>query len=554
MKIRNYIYALVAVMMISVTSCKDQFELDLLNNPNAVTQENADIELYFNAIQLNFNSFMYGVNRLSTPTVRMRVLGGIQYNSFYGATSFNGTWSNAYASLFPDMDALTDLATAESGFVWTGATKVMRAWTLFALVDFFGDIPYSEAGLGVAVPSPIADGQVAVYTAAFNMLDDAIADLTNPASIGKPASDLFYDGDADSWVALANTLKMRYHLTTRLAGGSGAAFQAIVTSGDYIAARGDNFAFSYSTNQFNPNSRHPWYNQHYNAPTAGGDYMSNDYMFKFLRDADPRLRYYFYRQNLNPGGVDAFTLGCPAELKPDHYTNDMPFCLATLDHADPNSSLGYWGRDHGNGDGIPPDGDKRTNYGIYPAAGVFDADQGVPQKHNGIDGALGAGINPFMMSYYVDFMRAEAALTMGTGDNARTLLEAGMRESIDYTMDFASNLGDGGGQLAPSNIAIDNYVNAKLALYDAAADDQARLDIVMDEYQRASHGSGLEAFNGYRRTGFPSGLQLTENLDGGDFPRCMFYPGNYVDLNENAVQRALTDQVFWDTNPPGFIN
>jgi len=559
MKIRNYIYALVAVMMISITSCKEQFELDLLNNPNAVTEENADLELYFNAIQLNFNSLLQGADGYVTPAVRMRVLGAVQYDQFY-ANGNSGLWSRMYSSLFPDIDAMIALAEPEEGWVWIGAAKVMKAWSLMTMIDLHGDLPYSEAGQGVAVPSPIADDQQAVYNIALGLLDEAIADLSNPASVGRPTQDGYYDGDPVMWTKLANTLKIRYHVTTRLMGGSGAAIQAIVAGGNFISADADNFEFQYSTNQFNPNSRHPWYNQHYNNPAGGGAYMSNDFMMRFRGVGgnggtveDPRRRYYFYRQDLNPAGVDAFTLGCPLELRPDHYTNEMPFCLATLTHMDPNSSDGYWGRDHGNGDGIPPDGDRRTNYGVYPAAGVFDADQSRPQKNFGVDGGLGRGINPHMMSSYVDFMRAEAALTMGTSDDARALLENGIRTSISFAMDFAADLGDGGGALTPTGVEIDFYVNSRLALYDAA-NAQGRLDIIMQANQKANHGAGMLVYNGYRRTGFPSGLQFTENQDGGNFPRLMFYPNNYVNLNENAVQRDITEQVFWDTNPAGFIN
>jgi Starch-binding associating with outer membrane len=561
MKIRNYIYATVAVLMISVTSCKDQFELDLLNNPNAVTQENADIELYFNAIQLNFRNFLVSANQgNAAAAVRMRVLSAVQYDQYYSGGD-NGIWSTMYANMFPDIDAMIALAEPEGGFVWMGAAKVMKAWALMTMVDMHGDIPYSEAGLGTAVPSPIADDQVTIYNAALAMLDEGIADLGNTAAIGKPTKDIYYGGSPDKWTRLANTLKMKWYLNTRLVNGGGAAFNAIVASGNYISSDADNFEFQYSTNQFNPNSRHPWYNQHYNSPTAGGDYMQNSYMLRFRGVGgeggmveDPRLRYYFYRQHLDPAGVDAFTLGCPGELKPDHYTNNMPFCLATLDHADPNSSAGYWGRDHGNGDGIPPDGDKRTNYGIYPAGGVYDADQGVPQKRNGITGALGDGIQPFLMSSYVDFMIAEAVLTMGVSGDARASLERGIRESISFTMDFASDRGDdGSGSFKPDAAAIDAYVNSRLNLYDAASAD-GKLDLVMQANQKASFGAPWGVFNGYRRTGFPSNMQFTEELDGGNFPRLMFYPNNYVNLNENATQRVITEQVFWDTNPAGFIN
>jgi hypothetical protein len=561
MKIRNTIYVLLAVMTISITSCKDQFELDLLNNPNAVTQENADLELFWNAIQLNFRDFLENMDGRAMPATRLTAMGNFNYQTAFTANGGNNLWSGAYSNLFPDMDAMIELAASSNQFIHVGGAKVMKAWVLFGLVDMFGDVPYTEAGQGVAVPSPNSDDQQAVYTAALALLDEAIADLNNPDAIGAPGSDLFFGGETTTatartnWIKLANTLKIRYHLTTRLVGGSAAAINAIVASGDFISASGEDFAFQYGTNLNNPNSKIPFFNEHYLNPTGGGRYLSNDFMYKFLRDNDPRRRYYFYRQHLEPGNrarVDAFTLGCRDEPRPDHYTADMPFCVASV--GDAADSEGYWGRDHGNGDGTPPDGDKRTNWGAYPAAGCFDSDQGVPQKRP--DGTLcgrGAGITPHMMHFHVDFMRAEASLTMGTTDDARALFEAGMRNSINYTISFANSVGQSGGALEPSAGAIDAYVNDRLAEYDAANAD-GKLNLVISEWHRSSWGVGMEMYNAYRRTGYPNDLQFTENLDGGDFPRLMFYPGNYVDLNANAVQRNPTEQVFWDTNPGGFIN
>ncbi len=562
MKIRNYIYGLMAVAMISVTSCKDQFELDLLVNPNAVTQENADIELFWNAIQLDFRDFMNAMNGRGMTSTRITAMTSIQYQTAYTPNGGNFMWSEAYSALFPDIDAMSTLAAEGNQFIHVGAAKILKAWVWMSLVDMFGNIPFSEAGQGVAVPSPNADDDQAVYTAALAMLDEAITDLNNPDGIGAPSSDLFFGGETgaddarENWIKLANTLKLRYHLMTRLVGGQAGAINTIVASGDFISASGEDFAFQYGTNLQNPNSKSPYYNEHYLNPVGAGRYLSNDFMYKFLRDDDPRIRYYFYRQNLVPGDRtvnDAFTIGCRDEPRPDHYTADMPFCTATVTN-DMADSEGYWGREHGNGDGIPPDGDKRTNWGIYPAGGCFDSDQGVPQKRT--DGTLcarGGGIMPYMMHFHVDFMRAEAALTMGTTDDARAMFEAGMRNSINYVIDWSDDLGQGGGALQPNAATIDVYVNGRLAEYDAA-DAGGKLDLIISEFQRASWGVGIDIYNAYRRTGYPSGLQFTENLDGGDFPRTMFYPGNYVDLNENAVQRNPTEQVFWDTNPPGFIN
>ena len=39
--------------------------------------------------------------------------------------------------------------------------------------------------------------------------------------------------------------------------------------------------------------------------------------------------------------------------------------------------MGYWGRDHGNDEGTPPDNFTRTASGVYPAGGSFDGSEDV---------------------------------------------------------------------------------------------------------------------------------------------------------------------------------
>ncbi len=105
----------------------------------------------------------------------------------------------------------------------------------------------------------------------------------------------------------------------------------------------------------------------------------------------------------------------------------------------------------------------------------------------------------------------------------------------------------------PSQADVDAYVAEVLSLYDAATTNDAKLDVVMREYQIATWGNALEMYNAYRRTGKPSVMQPTLELNPGDFPRSMFYPAVYVNRNAKAVQHDLKTQVFWDKNAPGFI-
>ena len=111
--------------------------------------------------------------------------------------------------------------------------------------------------------------------------------------------------------------------------------------------------FTYGTNEVQPDTRHPAYSSDYTV-NGGGTYRSISLMAYMQDKNDPRRRYYFYRQRGTTPGQDADpaleTLQCSLQTPPAHY-DGFPFCGLTN---------GYWGRDHGNDEGIPPDGFLRT--------------------------------------------------------------------------------------------------------------------------------------------------------------------------------------------------
>lgn len=85
--------------------------------------------------------------------------------------------------------------------------------------------------------------------------------------------------------------------------------------------------------------------------------------------------------------------------------------------------------------------------------------------------------------------------------------------------------------------------------FAAQTNADGRMNFIAREYWIASFGNGVEAYNMYRRTGLPSGMQPALDPNPGDFPRSWWYPQTYVTLNSNAEQKAdLTVKVFWDKN------
>ncbi len=541
-----YKYLLI-IPVFFIASC-ELTNLDYLENPNAVAPENAELSLFFNNVQLGFRNFYNGISGVGARAIRMESMdSGDTYNNAWGPGSFNGVWYNAYASLIPDLDQIISIADDPDTAIpiYAGASKIMKAYVLMSLVDFFGDVPYSEAGQGVVLKSPGADDQKVIYAEALSLINAAIADFGKSSpNIG--SKDIYYGGNSAKWLKFANTVKLKYYITTRLVNAGESATAIAALAPNVILSAADDFVFQYGTNRNNPNSRHPWYNSHYEV--GGGAYLSNYYMWTLLDSKgspDPRLRYYFFRQDCDTTNEDDFTLDCKPELnRPLHFTGPYSWCVA--------STTGYWGRDHGNNDGTPPDGDKKTCFGVYPAGGRFDGDDCVSTKNSGKDGAQGAGILPIMMSSFSHFMLAEAALTLNVGD-AKDNLEKGIRASMSKVLGFGAMDPAFDSSFAPTADDIEAYVGTVLGAFDAAS-ASGKLDIVMKEYHLAAWGNGVEGYNGYRRTGFPSEMQPTREPASGDFPRLMFYPADYVNLNANASQRVITEQVFWDTNPAGFIN
>ena len=550
------------ILVLSVSllgSCTKKLD-ELLVNPNGPTPESANADLYLTQLQLNFAGFFNGASSYGMELTRQIVMYGPTYQQAYSPQSFDGLWSTAYTGVFKHANALIPVAEKERKWIAAGMAKTMKAYTLITLVDMFGDIPYSSANLGSENTNPTIDKGSDVYTAAIALLDAAIADFQKSTAF--PGSqDLFFGAanatGAARWRTTAKLLKLRAINNTRLVdAGAVGKINTLLADADVIAAMSgtaNDFEFRYSTKQANPNSRHPRYNGNYSAAGSAGDYMGVYFMWSLAADkgtfnnqearnsSDPRTRYYFYRQTTNDAAVSSNTLSCSTFPVPSHYLPGMPFCQFGL------GAQGFWGRNHGDNSGIPPDGPYRTTVGVYPFGGDFDANQNLNVGLN--RGAQGAGIQPIWQAAFTNFIAAEAALA-GANGNPRSLLEAGVRASISKVIGYPSTVNvTVPASLIPDAARVTAYVNKVLARYDAATTNDERMEVIQQEYYIALWGNGVDAFNNYRRTGKPGKMSYTVAQAGGDMIRSHFYPSVLVNLNKNVTQKTINKKVFWDTNP-----
>lgn len=548
-------------------SC-ESLDLDKTNDPNFLTPEQASVDFFLNSIQEDFvrqiegtadydsnDNFQSGgttngdgLSQFGSELTRLWWLGNKQYVDAYQPSDSDDEWINAYQGILADIRAMTPLAEANGLTRHVGIGQFIEAYVMTAMVDFYGDIPYSEAIKGAEILNPKLDSGASIYEAGLTLLDNAIINFQNTAA-ANPATEVFYNNNYTNWVKAANTLKMKLLMQRRLVDQTAfTSINAILTSGNYIDNSAIDFQYNWpASSASQPDSRHPRYGLNYVA-TGAGDYMSNWLMNYMVTANDPRVRYYFYRQeDCTPGSSclpegDEETLQCSLQSAPLHYVSGgFTFCYL---------EGGYWGRDHGDDDGIPPDGLKRTTFGVYPVGGNFDDDRfaGVLSAIGGPGGG-GAGITPILTAAWVDLMQAEMAMVNNNPNTAKQFMSAALTKQIAKVQTFGALDGQADLSFEPTATDVNDFISNIENAFDAALTMSDKWNVFAEQYFVTVFGNGIESYNFYRRTGYPTTLQPNLDPNPGTFVRSLLYPSNVVNTNSNINQK--TDQaqpVFWDTN------
>ena len=566
--IHRYLRILALTGLVIFASC-DAFDLDLTENPNYLTPSQADVDFFLNSIQEDFvrqiegdadydNNDNWssggstngdGLSLFGAELTRVYCMSNTasnQYNSTYQPSDSDDEWINAYIGILADIKAMMPLAEEKGMNRHIGITQFIEAYVLTAMVDFYGDIPYTEALMGSENLNPVLDDGASIYDAAFSLLDNAIANFQAETTV-LPDHDLFYNNNYEKWIKAANTLKMKLYLQRRLVDSNAeSSINAIINSGNYISSTEDDFQYRWpATSPTGPDTRHPRYGLNY-TPTGANDYMSNWLMQQMMVTTDPRIRYYFYRQtDAVPGAEidpDEQLLQCSLQSPPAHYVaGGFTFCFL---------NNGYWGRDHGDTDGIPPDGLVRTTFGVYPAGGKFDDDSFSPISSGA--GGGGKGITPILTAAWVDFMRAELALVAGNTAETKTFIAEGLAKHIAKVQTFASLDADADLSYEPAESDVSDFIDYIGSVFDNA-DMEGKWDVLGEQFFVTTFGNGIESYNFYRRTNYPTTLQPNLDPNPGTFIQSLFYPSNAVNTNSNITQKPDQSQpVFWDTNgvPP----
>lgn len=489
-------YAALAAAAFAVVSCSTDRFLDVNANPNRVTAVPPSVQLPTITIG---TGFVVGNTLGRDADLFIQHYAGIanqpQTEDRY---VINGNYDNEwqydiYTYNLNGSETLIN-STQTTSPAYAGIAKLIKAYNFALTTDLWGDIPYSQALKGLTNIHPAFDKQQDIYEGAtgiqslFDLVREGMADLDKTGALSPGSDDVVYKGDLTKWKKVGNMLLLKFANTVSRkdpALATKVITEVLAKGADgsaAIDANGDDFAVPFGTAVGNTN---PFYS--YNITNRPDDQMaSKRFLDSLAAYQDPRLPKYFTTTPDNP---------TPTEV--------TPFGKFT-------------GFDNGNNI-TPPSRKPINNRSVY---GPY------------VLGAGGEAPVRLLTNFQRAFILAESAVTLKTAGDADALYKEGIRASMQET--------------GLVDAEIDMYFAANPKVVTLSGSDEHKVNQIIRQKWMAWVGNGYEAYNDYRRTGFPRlqpalNVTVTPNI-----PQRLLYPPSEAAGNgENLPKTLITDRVWW---------
>lgn len=199
------------ILGFAATSC-DSY-LDINQDPNSPAEGNMTTDILMPGAEMNLAA-SYGDF--------LRITGGyfaqhyaqtfgtsnyLDYSQFtMSATRSSSTYTQLNSRTLKNLETIRTLAKDKKEWGSYLAATTLRAFTYQALVDCYGELPYSEA-FTTGNTSPKYDQGKDIYAGILKELDEALANVQ--ASDRVATNFLLPGASADSWIQLANAVKLK---------------------------------------------------------------------------------------------------------------------------------------------------------------------------------------------------------------------------------------------------------------------------------------------------------------------------------------------------------
>jgi hypothetical protein len=390
--------------------------------------------------------------------------------------------------------------------------RIVKVMIFHRLTDIYGDVPYSEAGLGyyTRIFTPKYDKQQDIYPDMLKELEQAVTALD--ASKDVASGDMIYSGNVAKWKKFGNSLMLRLGMRlTKIDINLAKTWVEKAAAGGVMSTIDDNAFIVHNESGGRPTVNR--ISQVLNLPYEIPNIRWSKTMIDYLQTRnDPRL-------------------GVLAELPPPPPNDNT---LGAAGNSTPALQKGM------------PNG-----YDVQGGATDISHAPGYPGSLNGYSRPVNrfyakmAGITMLMTYAEVELMLAEAKERgWNVPGTAATHYNAGVTAAMKSLAQWDAGAAITDAQVT-TYLTTNPYVSA------------TGLQQINSQYWVATVFNDYEAFANWRRSGYPALVPVNYpgNVTGGTIPRRLIYPQSEASVNganyNEAIGRItggdkLTSRVWWD--------
>ncbi len=415
------------------------------------------------------------------------------YNT--NGADFGNQWRfEIYGGALVTYKRMIEAAETANAEAYSGIGKIMTAYTFSIATDVWGDVPYSQALLGLESTQPRIDKQEDIYKgnpqlgiqSLFDLVREGLAELDSQSTSMPATDDIVYSGNLENWKRAGNTLllKLALQISKKEPILADTIISQVLARNLYITNNNQNLAVKFGASVGSQSPIHTYTN----VSLFRDDLIASTRYINLLKTLnDPRLRQF------------------------------ITFPVDKIGDADTVRSIenGFAGTRP-----QPP-----ANWSRWNTA---------------ITGSNGIGPVRLITNAQRAFILAEAALTLGiTLPNGQTT-ESLFQEGIRASMIEAGILADD----------ITSYFTNNAAVVTLSGTQEEQLEKIITQKYIALTGNGLEAWNDWRRTGYP---KLNPNLNAVGIDGTRPVRAQYID-QEVSRNPAFTpvklpnERVWWDVD------
>ena len=551
-----------SVAVFVLASCSDKIYEEINTDPTKADHVNPSSQLSYAELQMYGDMNYVDVHRLYTYAFTQHLMGCWNTTNYGGQhrmddNEMSRPWNNLYAGAIRNLtDAIEATKDDATQVNIHAALRIFRVYVGSLLTDYYGDVPFSEAGMGYITGNskPKYDKQEDLYRFFFTELKEAAAlfDISAKAI----TSDPLFGGNIAEWITFANSLRLRYamRLSDVLPDFAKTEFVDALEDGVMVSGTDDacvkhlNVSYSFGQEAFRDIRGNAMAKYFYgNDPANNPSYLCQTFWEQLYKNNDPRTtrlcRFY----------IDDYM-----SISTGDGRIDVTDAVLATQAANPSTNVIYT---------IAPgefSWDNWPSYTDIPGSPLATQIEGIQAAHPDYN----PGSNPrwlmpklannflrsdnpgILMTYAeVCFLRAEAAVLGWTTDNAKDCYENGIRAAMNILADYY-----GCSVITDAEYAA--YI-AEAAVAFGSVPDQQKSQINTQAWILHFHNPA-EAWANVRRADYPK-LQApnTKNplIDGADIPVRLCYPIKEETYSKDAYREAKDRvgnyswhaRLWWDT-------